>query len=444
MDKEWKELTREEKRSRRLESYLNPTGVKFRDAKAEKLYHERADRYLKASMCLEPDRVPVNLPTGGFPAYYAGYDFKTVMYDYKKAREAWTKFMWDFYDCMDTYRMELLFSGKVLDILDYHQYSWPGHGIGDNATTYQFNERQYMPPEEYDWFINNPADFGFRALTPRTIGAAEPWKYFPHLTEINGMPLVPVLPFANPEVRESFRKFIAAGEELEKQLKEFALFAQECAEAGFPNARGAMGSAPFDLVADNLRGISGISSDYFRHPGKLLEATNIATEIHTKRLIENVNKIGGFTVTFPLHKGDDVFMSQKQFEKFYWPGLKKVVDSLIEEGIMVTLFAEGAYNKRLEYMGDFPKGWVTWLFDRTDIVAAKKAAGDKCCISGNVPSSLMVTGTPQDVKAYCRKVIEACAPGGGFILAGGCSATETKNPENFRMFMEAAVEYGTY
>jgi uroporphyrinogen-III decarboxylase len=137
-------------------------------------------------------------------------------------------------------------------------------------------------------------------------------------------------------------------------------------------------------------------------------------------------------------------MSRKQFEKFYWPGLKKVIDALVEDGIMVSLFAEGSHNQRLDYYGDFPKGWVSWLFDRTDMAAAKKAIGDRCCISGNVPASLMVAGTPMEVKEYCRNLIETCAPGGGYILAGGCSATETKNPDNFRVYMEAAVEYGTY
>jgi uroporphyrinogen-III decarboxylase len=154
--------------------------------------------------------------------------------------------------------------------------------------------------------------------------------------------------------------------------------------------------------------------------------------------------INGFTVGFPLHKGDDIFMSRKQFERFYWPSLKKVIDALIKEGIMVSLFAEGSHNQRLDYYGDFPKGWVSWMFDRTDMAAAKKAIGDRCCISGNVPASLMVTGTPKDVKECCRRLIETCAPGGGYVLAGGCSATETKNPDNFRVFMEAAVEYGTY
>ena len=105
---------------------------------------------------------------------------------------------------------------------------------------------------------------------------------------------------------------------------------------------------------------------------------------------------------------------------------------------------EGAYNERLEYIGDFPKGWVSWMFDRTDMANAKRMIGDRCAISGNVPASLVVTGTPGEIKEYCRKLIETCAPGGGYTLNGGAMATEVKNPDNFRVFMEAAVEYGTY
>jgi uroporphyrinogen-III decarboxylase len=55
----------------------------------------------------------------------------------------------------------------------------------------------------------------------------------------------------------------------------------------------------------------------------------------------------------------------------------------------------------------------------------------------------MVTGGPEDVKEYCRKLIEVCAPGGGFILAGGAHV-DKGNPENLRAMMAAAKEYGTY
>ena len=119
------------------------------------------------------------------------------------------------------------------------------------------------------------------------------------------------------------------------------------------------------------------------------------------------------------------------------------MDALIDEGSMVSLFAEGRYNQRLQYIGDFPKGWVMWQFDQTDMATAKKVLGNTACIAGNVPSSLMCTGTPRAVKEYCRKLIDVCAPGGGYILTGGASATET-NPENLRAMVEAAKEYGVY
>jgi hypothetical protein len=47
------------------------------------------------------------------------------------------------------------------------------------------------------------------------------------------------------------------------------------------------------------------------------------------------------------------------------------------------------------------------------------------------------------VKEYCRKLIETCAPGGGYILTGGASSAEAK-AENLRAMMEAAKEYGKY
>ena len=115
MEKNWSELTKEEKREQRLKNYINPPPmVKFRDAKAEKMYHERVDRLLAANMYRKPDRVPVSLPTGAFPAYYYGYDFKTTMYDYNVTREVSIKFMNEFYDYMGTYMGGMSLSGRAL------------------------------------------------------------------------------------------------------------------------------------------------------------------------------------------------------------------------------------------------------------------------------------------------------------------------------------------
>ena len=201
--------------------------------------------------------------------------------------------------------------------------------------------------------------------------------------------------------------------------------------------------APFDFIGDSLRGTTGVIMDMYRQPEKLLAAIEAITPIVIQHSIDTCNATGGVMVHFPLHKGDDTFMSDKQFEKFYWPSLKKYADALIAEGIMPNMFAEGKYSRRLNYISDFPKGWVHWIFDQTDMAKAKQLVGSNCSISGNIPTSVMCTGKPKDVKEYCRKLIETCAPGGGYMLAGGASGTETTT-ENLKAIMEAALEYGKY
>ena len=437
-------LTREQKRQERLNKWLSPPNVKFHNSQAEKNYKERVTRLMQAFLHETPDRVPVILPTGFFPAYYAGGNLKTVMYDYPEIRRAWSRFMQDFYDDMDDFNgPALIFSGPVLEALKYKPYQWPGHGMADDVNSYQYVEAEYMRAEEYPAFIKDPSDFTFRVLVPRAIGSLECFKTLPPLSSLMGMPMTLAYSFGRPEMREALKSLIAAGEEVEKWQKELMTFGRESISAGFPGVRGGIAAAPFDVIADFLRGTTGVIMDMYRQPETLLEAIDMLTAQTIERTVARVNASGGFSVNFPLHKGDDTFMSDKQFEKFYWPSLKKVIDALIQEGIMVSLFAEGRYNRRLDAIKEFPKGWVTWGFDQTDMAAAKKTVGQNCCIYGNVPSSVVLTGTPGEVKENCRKLIEICAPGGAYILAGGASATEAK-PENLRAFMQAAKEYGRY
>jgi len=444
MQKNWAELTREQKREERMKNWLAGTGICFRDAGAEKMYKERAMRQKKVMMCEIPDRVPVQMPSGNFPAYYSGYNLKRVMNDYEALEQSWLKFMEDFYDDMDTFMGPgLVHSAPVMEIIDYKSYKWPGHGLGDDVNSFQFVEEAIMEASEYDALIEDPSDFSFRVLMPRTVGTLKPLENFPALNTLLFLSLMVAYPFANPDMRAAFQSLIRAGEEMEKWQKHVMKVNQTALEAGFPPALGGLAIAPFDIIADFLRGTKGAILDMYRCPDKMMEAVDRLTGLTIKRILSSVSATGGFTVSFPLHKGDDTFMSRKQFEKFYWPSLKKVIDTCIDEGISVHLFAEGRYNDRLEYIGDFPKGWVTWQFDQTDMANAKKIVGNTCCIVGNVPASIVITRSAKEVKECCRKLIEICAPGGGYILSGGAMATEA-TAENLRAFMEAAKEYGTY
>jgi uroporphyrinogen-III decarboxylase len=236
---------------------------------------------------------------------------------------------------------------------------------------------------------------------------------------------------------------IEVGQELSRWMKVVGEFTKWALESGYPMMRGGLAKAPFDTLGDTLRGTKGIITDMYRQPEKLLDAIDVITSITIDQLITGANASRTVAVTFPLHKGADGFMSQKQFEKFYWPSLRKVLLALIDEGILPVLFAEGSYMTRLETVNEFPKGAVAWLFDRTDMAKAKEILGAKCCISGNIPTSMLITSTPKELKEYCRKLIETCGKGGGYILSGG-AGIDNGTPDNIRAVMEAAKEYGTY
>jgi uroporphyrinogen-III decarboxylase len=444
MTKPWNEMAPEEKREERFKKWLNTDGIKFNSLEAAQQYHLRAQRLKAAILNQEPDRVPVSLPVGNFPAYYIGLNLKAMMYDYDALLKAWLKFMEDFKDDMDTVSGPgLTHPGRAMDRLENKLFKWPGHGLGDNVNAYQFVEGEYMKASEYRAFLDDPTDYMLRVCVPRHLGATQGLQKMAPLTSAYGRTMTIVNSFTRPEVREAFQVLIDAGIEMEKWGKYIYQYNQATTAAGFAHFRGGMGTAPFDIFADSMRGTQGAILDMYRNPDLMLEAINKITPIMIKHIINSVNAANGFLVTFPLHKGDDVFMSDKQFEKFYWPTLKQTILALREEGIMSSLFAEGKFQRRLDAISELPKGWTVWQFDQTDMALAKKKIGHVSCIMGNVPASVMCTGSTETVTEYCKKLIEDCAPGGGYILTGGAQATES-NPANFRAMMAAAKKWGTY
>ena len=183
--------------------------------------------------------------------------------------------------------------------------------------------------------------------------------------------------------------------------------------------------------------------DMFQRPEKVHEAMARIALLAIDGAIASANATGVPVMFLPLHKGADGFMSRKQYETFYWPSLRRVVMALIEEGITPILFAEGSYNTRLDIIKDLPRGTAAWYFDQTDMAQAKKILGDVCCLIGNVPTSLLMTGKPAEVKEHCRRLIEVCGKGGGYVLAAGANI-DAGDPANFRAMMDAAIEYGKY
>ena len=361
------------------------------------------------------------------------------MEDKEKLWEAFRRFKNDFE--FDSLPMPLIGCARASEIIDSKITKWPGHGLPDSASMSQFVEGEYMKADEYDHLINDAGDFCFRCYLPRTIGALAPFTGFEPLSFMLGLPHKFLMPTMDPRVRAALRAMADYGEAMEKWQQPMMLYAKEGLSAGYPQFFGSHAHAPYDILADTLRGTRGIVRDMFRQPEKLLEALESLVDMNINCAVHGAEFSGRPVVFFPLHKGDDTFMSIAQYEKFYWPTFRKVILGVIEQGGVPLLFAEGQYNDRLDIIKDLPAGKVIWHFDRTDMVKAKNILGDKACIMGNVPASLLITGTPEAVKAHCLRLIDVCGRGGGYILSGGASIDQG-NPDNLRAMMDAAKEAG--
>ncbi|HSW58462.1 MAG TPA: uroporphyrinogen decarboxylase family protein [Dehalococcoidales bacterium] len=444
---EWAKLTPAQKRAARFAGSLAAAEhIPFVNAEAKAAYKMRLKRQIDAYNVEEPDRVPVSINIDAMPMYEFGLDYNTGIHDYDKMRQAYNAFNDKYAKVLEYYASPpIMFPAKVYEILDYKLYAWPGHGLALNGEGYQFVEGEYMKASEYDDFIRDPSDFWIRTYLPRCFGAFEPFRMFGSATTIiESVAGIAMIPLATPQMQATLAKLMEAGKELGKLLMLVGEFAGRGAALGYPGFSFVFGKAPFDTLGDTLRGTQGIMKDMYRQPDKLLKAIDMVTEITINTLVSQANSTGAQIAMFPLHKGADGWMSQKQFDTFYWPSLKRILNALHNEGIMAVCFAEGAFNTRLDSINEFPKGSVCWYFDQTDMARAKKVLGEKCCIMGNVPSSLLLTSTPAQVKKYCRNLIEVCGKGGGYILASGSAGIDRAKIPNLRAMVEAANAYGYY
>jgi uroporphyrinogen decarboxylase len=80
-----------------------------------------------------------------------------------------------------------------------------------------------------------------------------------------------------------------------------------------------------------------------------------------------------------------------------------------------------------------------------DIAEAKRRVGNKLCIKGNINTfNFMLNATPTEVEEKCKRLIDAAAPGGGFVLSTGDQCGRDTPHANLFKMVEVAKTYGKY
>jgi hypothetical protein len=441
--KNWADMTPAERRAWRIDKWRNPD-VPWASPEAEAEYKARVDRIVAAINMEKPDRVPVRLNMGFWPAKTGGISAYEAMSDPVKGTKAWKDFNFKFQPDASVDPLHNTVPAAMFEALGYNLYSWPGHGVSETAS-YQYNEKDWMTADDYDELISDPSDYLIRTYLPRTVGAFAGFGGLSSFWDYIELPFVfgQVLGWSSDEMVAGLEKMTAAAKSVNEWAKVVFPAMGEVMAGGFPPFAGSATKAPFDILGDTLRGTKGVIVDMFRQPDKVLAAVDQLTQVAIDWALKKPNPPEIPLVFMPLHKGADGFMSQEQFDTFYWPSFLKVIEGLVEQGMIPLLFAEGRYNTRLEKIMETPKGSAIWYFDQTDMARAKETIGTVTCIQGNMPLSLLHAGTAEQVAEQTRKLIDVAGKDGGFILDVGAVADEGKD-ENLMTMINTAKEYGKY
>jgi uroporphyrinogen-III decarboxylase len=410
---------------------------------ATELYQQREKRINEAIKLGVPDRVPLVLNFGYFAAKHGGISYQEAMYDAEKMRLAWTKTITDFQPDAYENPYSTRYGGRMLDISDFKMIKWPGGGVGPNQP-FQYLDPENLKVEEYDEFLYDISDFMLRKYWPRVFGALEPLKNLPPIRSITSYGgLVSLAVLDTPAMARAIAALAKIKAEAIETLAASRVYCDQMEGLGFPPVYGASASVPFDAISDRFRGTRGAMIDMYRNPEKLKAAMEKWLPLTLEGAINSAKKSGCPRVFIALHKGQEYFMSQEQYKEFYWPGFRGLMVGLIDDGLIPCPFVEGDYTSRLEIIRDVPEGKVCYHFERTDIFKAKKILGNRVCIRGGVPITLLCTATPDEVRAHCKQVIDIVGKDGGFIMASGVSFDDAK-PENVRAMIDFTREYGVY
>jgi hypothetical protein len=394
---------------------------------SERLYAERLNRYVTAMRNQKPDRVPIRPFAAEFTAAHAGMTCQQVTHDYTQAFEAVLRCCADYDWDAVVPNMVYVWTG-LTQAAGLRYYAIPGIDVGADVG-FQYREpqmdRAWMRREEYDELIDDPVTFLYRTWLPRVAAECAP-KGEPATYRHNLALVKSAWAMAN--------YFHAFGPQVDRMRRETGTVSAICG----------MLKAPLDVLADKFRGYLGLAFDLKECPEKV-EAACRALQPHLACIaLGGLDPSHNAPIAMWMHRSCVPFISHDHFRRIYWPTLRPIVEAIWSRGNQVLFYAEGKWDAHLDDFAQLPAGSIVYHIDRGDPRLAREKLGGRFCLSGGVPNALLAFGTPAEVKAKCKELIDVCGPDGGYIMDASAIMQNDARVENVRAMTEFTRDYGVY
>ena len=394
----------------------------------DELYARRLNRYVTAMRNGQPDCVPLRPLAAEIAAKYAGYTCQEATHDYRLGFEAVIRCCKDFDWDAVVPNMIYVWTG-LTQAAGLRYYGVPGIDVGPDVA-FQYREppedkKAWMQREEYDELIADPTRFLYETWLPRVSTEVSekgsPTSYRNNLALVKG-------------AMATLSYFQAFGPQIERMRTECGTVSAICG----------MLKAPLDVLADKLRGYLGLAFDLMEIPDKVMAACQALMPHLGYIALTSADPGRQIPIPIWMHRGCTPFISKEHFRTVYWPTLRPIVDALWAQGNQVLFYAEGKWDAHLEAFAELPAGSIVYHIDRGDPALTHRILGRKFCLSGGVPNTLMAFGSPDEVKAHCRRLVETLGAEGGYIMDASAIMQNDATVENLRAMTEATREYGVY
>jgi uroporphyrinogen decarboxylase len=150
--------------------------------------------------------------------------------------------------------------------------------------------------------------------------------------------------------------------------------------------------------------------------------------------------------------GDDMgyktgtFIRPDMLRHYVFPRQKRLADITHSYGIPFLLHAcgnlEAIMDDLIDYVGIDGKHSFEDVF--LTVGEAKRRYGDRISILGGVDVGMLARATEEEVRAYTRRTLEECMPGGGYALGTGNSVANYIPVRNYIAMLDEGMKVGWY
>jgi hypothetical protein len=338
----------------------------------------------------------------------AGIDKKKAHYDTALTEQAMEKLC-------EVFPSDTLI-GRISRIAPVYQFLGAKNFIVGSDGTVQHPEINTMEEEDYDEFIKAPYKTIIEKFLPRAC------------TALNKDPVTSGLNLAT-----------AYGAYKNQMAAHNAMSGKVGAKFGFVPGfvTNQQIQAPFDFLADQLRGFTRINMDVRRIPAKVKAAVDVITPIMIKMAIPPVMRPG--LISFiPLHLGS--FLNRKAFEELFWPSMEELIVKLDQMGIACTLFVEEDWTRYCSFLEKLPKSTIMYM-ERGDPKVFANTVGKNHIFGGFFDPTISLTRTKQECIDEAKRLLDIVMPTGKFYFCFDRSVIDIKSLDVSKI--QAVLEWVT-